>query len=117
MQVLTIWCESGSCCVGRVYRVRGGRLLLQLPYPEARLPKALWREEEKLAGTGYVRGEGAQWLTGFDPGSQQLTHALSSQFTCDCQQTAVRTLDHRQVRQFSLDDAVKSVSCTDVEPF
>ena len=27
---LSVWCETGKCCVVRVYRVRGGQLLEQV---------------------------------------------------------------------------------------
>ena len=78
LQVLTVWCESGRCCVGRVYRLKLGLLLDcrgegDLRFLGTSAPPKPWGQSSTV------------WL-----GDEH--HRATVPITCDCMHTTSRAL-------------------------
>lgn len=90
MLVMEIWCESGRCSIGRVYRTRR-RLLFVLHNEEGEMPERMWNEAQRQRGNGWNGGplkRGGYWLD---------ATLLPRRYTCSCINTVARSLDMHHV--------------------
>ena len=86
LTALSVWCETGTCCVARVYRLRSGDLLHVLGQA------FLGREEDEHLWAG--RGGG--WLDELEEDELE----LPIPFSCNCQHMTDRTAGLTYARVF-----------------